>query len=171
VKSLLQLAPMLLTHVPQVLAIEQAAALHPWTEGIFVEELSHIDSRTYRVALIDGKVVGFGGVLVQVGEAHITNVAVADIWRRHGIARALMVDLMTAAIDQGALAATLEVRVSNTGAQKLYHRFGFAPAGARPRYYPDGEDALIMWAEDITGSGYAVRLAELAGANSSVRSA
>ncbi len=156
-----QLAPMVLAHVPQVMAIEQAAASHPWTEGIFVEELSHVDTRTYRVALVDGDVVGFGGVLVQVGEAHITNVAVADRWRRHGIACALMVDLMTAAIEQGALAATLEVRVSNAGAQKLYHRFGFAPAGARPRYYPDGEDALIMWVEDISAAPYAQRLDSL----------
>jgi ribosomal-protein-alanine N-acetyltransferase len=58
---------------------------------------------------------------------------------------------------------TLEVRTSNTAAQKLYQGFGFAPAGVRRRYYSDnGEDALIMWAHDVNTPAYGERLDELA---------
>jgi [ribosomal protein S18]-alanine N-acetyltransferase len=151
-----------LDHLPEVLAIELSAAPHPWTTGIFAEELAHTDTRTYVVATSGDRVVGFGGVLVQVGEAHITNIAVDNQFRRIGIARALMICLMRAAIDREAGAATLEVRVSNVGGQRLYHRFGFVPAGVRPRYYPDGEDAVIMWVNDIAGQAYAARLDGLA---------
>jgi [ribosomal protein S18]-alanine N-acetyltransferase len=150
--------PMTLDHVDAVLVIERAAAPHPWTRGILLDELNHTDTRTYKVAVNDGVVVGFGGVLYQVGEAHITNVAVAPEWRRNGIARALMVSLMNAAISGGATVATLEVRTSNLGAQRLYHQFGFIPAGVRPGYYADGEGAVIMWTEDITTADYADRL-------------
>jgi [ribosomal protein S18]-alanine N-acetyltransferase len=163
----IRIEPMTLAHVDAVLAIEESAAPHPWTRGIFVDELAHADTRTYRVALNGDTVVGFAGVLNQVGEAHITNVAVIPTYRRQGIARALMVELLGVAIERGATAATLEVRASNVGAQRMYHRFGFVPAGVRPRYYRDGEDAVIMWAEEVDQPGYAERLAGLAaqGAN------
>ncbi len=156
------IVPMTLSHLSEVLEIERAAAPHPWTEGIFTEELAHTDTRTYFVALNRDRVAGFGGVLVQVGEAHITNIAVDNDFRRNGIACALMICLMRAAVEQEAAAATLEVRVSNVGAQRLYHRLGFVPAGVRPRYYPDREDAVIMWADDIAGQAYAARLDALA---------
>jgi [ribosomal protein S18]-alanine N-acetyltransferase len=163
----LRIEPMTLAHVDAVLAIEEASAPHPWTRGIFTDELAHADTRTYRVALISDEVVGFAGVLNQVGEAHITNVAVNPVFRRQGIARALMVELMKLAIERGASAATLEVRASNVGAQRMYHRFGFVPAGVRPRYYRDGEDAVIMWAEAIDQPAYVNRLSGIAaqGAN------
>jgi [ribosomal protein S18]-alanine N-acetyltransferase len=147
--SAFSIQPMTDLHIDAALSIEQAGAPHPWTRGIFVDEIGQPETRVYRVALMDDVVVGFGGVLLQVDEAHITNVAVEGQYRRHGIARALMVELMAAAIERGALAATLEVRVANVGAQRLYHQFGFAPVGVRPKYYPDGEDAVIMWAHDI----------------------
>jgi [ribosomal protein S18]-alanine N-acetyltransferase len=180
--------PMLTQHIEAVLEIERAVAPHPWTPGIFGDELANPDTRSYYVVrhssgpdqagarsadgagdwngdgMGDGAVlVGFGGVLVQVGEAHITNIAVAPSYRRRGLARMLMVVLMRRAIERQATAATLEVRVSNVAAQRLYHRFGFVPAGVRPRYYPDGEDAVIMWADDIATQPYVDRLQTLDG--------
>jgi ribosomal-protein-alanine N-acetyltransferase len=63
----------------------------------------------------------------------------------------------------GATALTLEVRVTNTGAQELYRRFGFAPAGIRKNYYADvNEDAIVMWAYDVETDEYAVRIAGIA---------
>jgi ribosomal-protein-alanine N-acetyltransferase len=57
---------------------------------------------------------------------------------------------------------TLEVRVSNAGAQALYRRFGFVPAGMRKGYYPEnGEDAMVMWATDIDSPAYSRRIAEI----------
>jgi [ribosomal protein S18]-alanine N-acetyltransferase len=159
--ALVLIQPMTEQHVDAALVLEQAGAPHPWTRKIFLDEIGQPETRTYLVATLSGVVVGFGGVLIQVDEAHITNVAVSEKFRRQGIARALMVDLMAAAIQRAALAVTLEVRVSNIGAQKLYHQFGFAPVGVRPRYYPDGEDAVIMWVHDVDSPQFATRLERL----------
>ena len=58
---------------------------------------------------------------------------------------------------------TLEVRVSNLSARRLYRWFGFAPAGVRPRYYrSNNEDALIMWVHDVDTAAFAQRLAAIA---------
>ena len=80
-----------------------------------------------------------------VDEAHITTIAVRPTERGRGVGTALMLALLDAARDGGAAIATLDVRVSNIGAQRLYERLGFLPVGRRVRYYDDnGEDALIM---------------------------
>ena len=71
-----------------------------------------------------------------------------------------MLALVDAALAAGARYLTLEVRVSNEGARRLYQRFGFAPVGVRKDYYRD-EDALVMWATDIDGDGYAERIASI----------
>jgi len=75
---------------------------------------------------------------------HLMNIAVAPERRRAGVAGRMLGRLFEEA--GGVLPFTLEVRVSNHGAIAMYERFGFRPAGVRPRYYHDnGEDALIMW--------------------------
>ena len=146
-----------------VLAVEIASAPHPWTAGIFADELAQGPTRRYVVALEDGRVVGFCGLLLSLDEGHITNIAVDPTLRRRGYAHAMMLVTVRTAIAKSLRALTLEVRVTNKAAIALYQRFGFAPGGVRPRYYPDnGEDALIMWAHDIDTAAYGVRLAGLA---------
>ena len=138
-----------------VLAIEQASTPHPWTAGIFADELAQAESRRYVVAVEADHVVGFCGLLLSLDEGHITNVAVDPSLRRRGFAHEMMLATTRTAIAKSLRALTLEVRVSNSGAIALYQRFGFAPGGVRPRYYPDnGEDALIMWAHDIDTADY-----------------
>ena len=67
-----------------------------------------------------------------------------------------MFELMSEAIRLGASAVSLEVRMSNWGAQRMYGRFGFRPVGVRKGYYQEtGEDALVMWADDVNGAEYA----------------
>ena len=95
-------------------------------------------------------------------QAHVTNVVVDPDRRREGIATRLMLALAEQAIGRGCVAWTLEVRASSEGAQELYRRFGFAPAGVRKRYYENVEDAIVMWCHDIDGADYAARLEELA---------
>ncbi len=146
-----------------VLAIEIASAPYPWTAGIFADELVQGGTRRYVVALDDLRVVGFCGLLLSLDEGHITNIAVDPTLRRRGYAHAMMLVTIRTAIAKSLRALTLEVRVSNKAAIALYQRFGFAPGGVRPRYYPDnGEDALIMWAHDIDTAAYSLRLAGLA---------
>jgi ribosomal-protein-alanine N-acetyltransferase len=80
-----------------------------------------------------------------VDEAHITTFGVHPDWRRQGIGRQLLLNLVELARTIGARRMTLEVRASNDGAQALYRAYGFEEVGRRPRYYTDdGEDALVM---------------------------
>jgi ribosomal-protein-alanine N-acetyltransferase len=77
------------------------------------------------------------------------------------VATRLLAELAWEAIGRDCLALTLEVRASNTAAQELYRRFGFAPVGVRKQYYENIEDAIVMWCHDIAEPPYRERLAEL----------
>jgi [ribosomal protein S18]-alanine N-acetyltransferase len=161
------IAPMRRRHLRGVLAIEQLVYPRPWSPSLFVTEMSQPDSRRYLVALsghAGGRllwspakaVVGYAGVMVAVGEAHITTVATHPHHHRRKIASRLLVSLLREARDMGAEAATLEVRMNNRGAQRLYGGFGFVPVGVRPGYYAEtSEDALIMWAYELQSEAFA----------------
>ncbi|MGI8755515.1 MAG: ribosomal protein S18-alanine N-acetyltransferase [Acidimicrobiales bacterium] len=156
------IVPMRRRHLPEVLAIESEVHSTPWSSRLFEDELDR-SGRVYRVARVGEQVVGYAGVLMIVDDGHVATVSVDPTWQRRGIATALMADVIGGALALGANQLTLEVRASNAGAQALYRRFGFAPAGARQAYYADnGEDALIMWAHDVATEAYAERLASLA---------
>jgi len=147
-------------HVGQILAIERSAYPKPWTAKVFHDELDQARAghRHYLVARIGRQVVGYAGLMFVADEAHITNVAVHPDHRRYGVASRLLVELAGAAIARGCTAWTLEVRASSVGAQRLYHSFGFVPAGVRTRYYEGTEDAIVMWCQDIQTPAYAERL-------------
>lgn len=160
-------------HLRQVLAIEERVYPRPWSPGLFTAELERSDSRRYVVAVtprdagVGGGwprvVVGYAGIMVGAGEAHVTTVAVDPDHHRRKIGSRLVHALLEAAREMDATAATLEVRMANRGAQRLYQAFGFAPVGVRPRYYADtGEDALVMWAHDLQGDSLRRRLDEQA---------
>lgn len=107
-------------------------------------------------------IVGYGGLWLTVDDAHITTIAVDPAHRGRKVGELLLNALIDQALDLQARQLTLEVRVSNDVAQNLYLKYGFQPGGKRPRYYTDnGEDALIMWTEEIHAPEYQVRLSEL----------
>ncbi|MBX0327277.1 ribosomal protein S18-alanine N-acetyltransferase [Oscillochloris sp. ZM17-4] len=106
--------------------------------------------------------IGYGGLWLTVDDAHVTTIAVDPQYRGFGVGELLLNGLIDAAYELRAKMLTLEVRVSNASAQRLYIKYGFQPAGTRPRYYTDnGEDALIMWTEAIDTPEYQARLSEL----------
>ena len=155
--------PMRPADIDAVVQIEQQVHPRPWSAALFGTELALLDRR-YRTAWEGEVLVGYGGVLLAVDEAHITTVAVDPRARRRGIGGRLVEALLEAAVDMGATAATLEVGSANHGAQRLYSAFGFVPAGVRPRYYEaTGEDAIIMWAYDLAGPDIAARRHHLRG--------
>ena len=164
----LVIEPMRRRHLNQVMPIEQASYPKPWSRGVFESELDQVSSglRHYVVARSGRNVVGYAGLWITPDpdgdQAHVTNVAVAPEQRRTGVATHLLVAQARHAIGRGCVAWTLEVRVSSTGAQELYRRFGFAPAGIRRRYYENTEDAIVMWCHDIQGEAYAERLLAIA---------
>jgi [ribosomal protein S18]-alanine N-acetyltransferase len=157
--------PMRRRHVGQILAIENASYPRPWNAQVFHDELdqARAGQRYYLVARRGRTVVGYGGLMFAVDEAHVTNLAVHPDHRREGVATRLLLALAREAIDQGCPAWTLEVRASNAAAQELYRRFGFAPAGVRAHYYEGVEDAIVMWCHDIQSTEYARRLEGLGG--------
>jgi ribosomal-protein-alanine N-acetyltransferase len=154
----LTLSPMRRRHLPGVLAIEAQVYPRPWSARLFEDELDR-SGRTYLVARVGATVVGYAGVLMIADDGHVATIAVDPAWQRRGIARCLLAELVRQAMAMGANQLTLEVRVSNRGAQDLYRSFGFVPGGARKAYYADnGEDALVMWAHDLRTEAYAARL-------------
>ena len=111
---------------------------------------------------IDKTVVGYGGLICYGEEAHVTNVAVDPVHHRTKIGSRILHDLILAAVDMGAEAVSLEVRVTNWGAQRLYGRFGFRPVGVRKNYYQEiNEDALIMWLDGVRTAEYRSKLRAL----------
>ena len=145
--------------IPTVAALESEIYDQPWSPRVFFDELS-LDTRSYIVAVDDGSVIGYGGLLRVDTDAHITTLAVAPEARGRRIGKMVMLALVDAALQAGAQHLTLEVRVSNASAQGLYERFGFTPVGRRKNYYKN-EDALVMWATDIDTPEYASLITEI----------
>ncbi|WP_343216791.1 ribosomal protein S18-alanine N-acetyltransferase [Crassaminicella profunda] len=137
---------MTLEDIEDVFEVEQKSFQVPWTVDAFVAEIEHNEKARYVVLEIDGKVFGYGGFWKILDEGHITNIAVHPDVRGKGYGNYILEGLLKIAEEEKIHAMTLEVRVSNKIAQKLYEKYGFNPCGIRPKYYQDnGEDAMIMW--------------------------
>lgn len=148
------ISPMRRRHLDAVLSIEEASHPVPWTRALFEGEL-HRGDRHYVVARAGERaerIVGHAGLIAIVDQGHVATIAVDPDERGRGHATRLLLELVEEASRRELDALTLEVRVSNDTAVRLYRRFGFAPAGVRRRYYSDGEDAIVMWLHDLDSS-------------------
>ena len=154
--------PMRLSDLPIVHAIERASFTSPWPPNAYQSELESNRLASYLVARIDGDLVAYGGMWLMVDEAHITTFAVHPGWRRQRIGEWLLLAFLDLASERHAREATLEVRLSNLPARRLYEKYGFRPVGLRPRYYSDdNEDALIMTTEALDGPAMTERIGRL----------
>jgi ribosomal-protein-alanine N-acetyltransferase len=125
--------------------IERRSYPTPWSRSMFASELAKPSSICLG-AFEGDRLLGYLIVSRYVDAWHVMNVAVGPDHRRRGIARALLAELFELTAEDGRRGYTLEVRVSNDGAIKLYERLGFRSSGIRRGYYTDNrEDALIMW--------------------------
>lgn len=141
----LRYEPLRASHIPRILEIEKESNGAPWSEKSFQNEL-HNKQSVFLVAISGNKIVGYGGLWACIDEAHITTLAVAPELRRQGIGRAIMVQLLSRAQEQGMTCSTLEVRAGNEPAIKLYEDLGYIATARRKAYYPDNkEDAVVMW--------------------------
>lgn len=153
--------PMLRTDLDAVTRIDRRCFPTPWLPSAYLTELSN-RSACYLVARIGQEVVGYGGEWVISDEAHITTLAVDPDRQGRKIGERLVLALMEEAVLQGASHATLEVREGNRTAQRLYRKYGFREAAIRKSYYTDnGENAIVMWAEEIDAPSYRERLRAL----------
>ncbi len=145
--------PMRADDLPQVLAVERASFVQPWSEGLFLDELAHADTRTWLVADSEWGIVGFGGLMQNLTDGHILDLAVRPDSRGRGVGRALVSALIERAVELGIHRMTLEVRPSNGVAQRLYEEAGFVSVGRRRGYYEDSdEDAIIMWTGQLSSA-------------------
>lgn len=148
----MEFRPMRAADAPRIAELERLCFRTPWSENALRGELKNPLAR-YRVLVCEDCIVAYAGMWLYFGEAHITNVAVDPAWRRQGLGRAMMLDMMRTARKHRAKVMTLEVRESNLGAQQLYAKLGFEKAGERKRYYSDtGESAYILWNYDIAAT-------------------
>jgi [ribosomal protein S18]-alanine N-acetyltransferase len=139
--------PMTMNDLDQVVAVERLCHAHPWSAELFARELANPISRVDLLWFGD-KLAGFLCSWMVGAELEILNVATSPACRRRGVADALMRHVFARARSQGLTSAFLEVRVGNIEAINLYRKFGFTVVSRRPRYYADGEDALLMqWRE------------------------
>ncbi len=136
--------------------IEERSFTHPWSVDGFRIELSRDVSRCIVIEKFvehpekspadqqKKEIAGFLLAWKAADEVHITNLAVDPNHRRKGLALKMLSGLLAEAAGEGGVWATLEVRVSNRAARGLYERLGFHEVGTRSRYYPDGEDAVVL---------------------------
>lgn len=128
----------------EISAIEAQTFSLPWSHLEILTDLNN-PIATYFVATDAGTIVGYAGYWLVVGEANITNVAVATTHRNLGIATNLLTTLIASLKSSAAVSAFLEVRASNATAKHLYAKFGFVPISVRKNYYKcPPEDAIIM---------------------------
>jgi [ribosomal protein S18]-alanine N-acetyltransferase len=148
--------------VPAIHAIEQSSFTTPWPPDAYRSELQTNRMAHYLVARVGDALAAYGGMWLMVDEAHITTFAVHPAWRRQGIGERLLLAFLDIAIARDAHEATLEVRLSNLAARRLYEKYGFRPVGLRPNYYSDDrEDALIMTTEPLAEPTMRDRIARL----------
>jgi ribosomal-protein-alanine N-acetyltransferase len=126
--------------------IEQVSYPAPWSRAMFTSELAKPSSISLAALDDHDRLVGYLVLSRFVDAWHVMNVAVDPAWRRRGIATLLLDRLFELTVTDIRRGYTLEVRVSNEAAIRLYERFGFRSKGVRRGYYTDNrEDALIMW--------------------------
>ncbi len=134
----------------QVLAIERVSYPNPWTREMFSEEL---DNRLCHIFVCreeeteENAVLGYVCFWLFLGEMHLLNLSVHPDHRRRGTGRRLLVHALDYSSARGAKVGFLEVRKSNRAARTMYEQYGFTEIGVRPRYYEDGEDAVVMLLE------------------------
>ena len=143
----IQIRRLELRDLGQIEEIEQRSYPTPWSRSMFAGEIAKPSSVC--LGAFDSENGALAGYLIvsrYVDAWHVMNIAVAPDYRRHGIARRLLNELFEVTVDDGQRGYTLEVRVSNADAIRLYEQMGFRGRGVRRGYYTDNrEDALIMW--------------------------
>ena len=149
--NVLTIFPMEKEHLDDVIVIEEKAyGEHHWSKESFFNELNNNLARYFCAFNSEGQLVGYCGCWQIMEEAHITNIAVSPDFRRKSVGEALLVAILKSCYLEKIKYLTLEVRVSNEPAIKLYEKYGFKSLGVRKGYYQDNnEDALIMWTENI----------------------
>ena len=144
----LRYGPPSANQIPTIAALDRRCLGGLWSEEGYRRELSSPNS-ALRIIAMGQMVIGLGCFWAIMDEAHITLLGINPSYQRRGLGQWLLWNLLWEACQWPLRYATLEVRLSNAVAQKLYCTFGFQVVGRRRRYYSDDEDALILWRNDL----------------------
>jgi [ribosomal protein S18]-alanine N-acetyltransferase len=141
----LQLRPMQMHDLDNVMQIEPTIYSYPWTRGNFSDSLQN----GYSGWVLEdaGKMIGYSLLMMVMDEAHLLNLSIAKTRQKQGLGRYLLEHMLKIAKTHKALNMFLEVRPSNISAIALYDNMGFCEMAVRRGYYPakDGrEDAVLM---------------------------
>ena len=152
---MIEIRPLAARDLSAIEAIERSSYATPWSRSMFASELAKTSSLCLGAFdSVTGELLGHLIISRYVDAWHVMNVAVSPDHRRRGIATALLERLFAVTSRDGTRGYTLEVRVSNTDAIKLYERLGFQRRGIRRGYYTDNrEDALVMWKDPASFAG------------------
>lgn len=147
---MIKIVPMNLSHVEEIAELEKICFSDPWSAKSILSELDNPLS-LWLTAIEENCIAGYVGSQTVLGETDMMNIAVRPENRRQGIGEALIEALVDQLKQIGSHCLTLEVRISNEPAIKMYEKLGFVMVGRRPRYYQNPrEDALILrkeWSE------------------------
>ena len=147
----IKIKPMEKSDIDSVIDIEKKTyGPNHWSKDSFMNELSNELARYFSVFNENGNLIAYCGCWQILEEAHITNIAVHPDFRQKHIGEAMLKTIVDECYKNMAKYITLEVRVGNKPAIRLYEKYGFKSLGTRKGYYQDNnEDALIMWTENI----------------------
>lgn len=144
------ISSMKIEDIEDIMVVENLCFTIPWSKESFIHELINDKLTRYICARAGNKAIAYIGMWKIYDEGHVTNIAVHPQYRRKGIGGKLISHLISIAQKEKIEKMTLEVRKSNIAAQKLYIKNGFEIKGVRKKYYSDnGEDAIIMWKNNI----------------------
>lgn len=149
----IKIIPMDESHIKDLALLEKQCFSVPWSESALKAELEKENSRFF-VAITKNEVSGYIGANNVLGEVYINNIAVFYNYRGFGIGEALLRYLIDVSEEENCDLVTLEVRVSNTPARKLYEKTGFKEVGVRKNFYDQPkEDGIIYtkYLKDIQG--------------------
>ncbi|HEV8602739.1 MAG TPA: ribosomal protein S18-alanine N-acetyltransferase [Gaiellaceae bacterium] len=148
---MIELRKLKLRDLSAIEQIERSSYPTPWSRSMFASELAKPSSICLGAIDSDAeRLVGYLIISRYVDAWHVMNIAIADEFRRRGIATRLMERLFDLTAPDGRRGYTLEVRISNEAAIRLYEQVGFKARGVRRGYYTDNrEDALIMWKDPV----------------------
>jgi len=169
--------PMEPRDVPTVIAIEKLSYPTPWPASSYLYELKHNTRASYYVLLKpptgesapsergwrrwlrsvlglphESRVIGYVGFRLQSDGIHVSTIAIHPDWRGRGLGELLLLTTMEQSLELEATLVSLEVRISNRTAQRLYRKYGFQFKSIQQGYYRDGEDAWLMEAEMSRGA-------------------
>ena len=163
--------PMKSGDIRAVSQLEQEVFLDPWPQTAYIQELFFnenayyfvLESRDSQQATIywpwrkNQGIYGFVGLRVNLQQGHITTLAVDPDWRGEGLGELLLITVLKKSLELELTSVYLEVRATNLIAQSLYAKYNFQTVDRKPRYYSNGEDALLLYA-DINGANFRQQL-------------